>query len=235
MKMVLESIEELMQHPSPGLVFGPHDRALLPRRAHPTSHAWKGHMSAEESRLLTQLAAGLPARNGLEALYKRSNGVDLFILKCPNCEEPHPAISFLPVSQWESATAAWKGDSEMASFMEGCDLYSQGEWRVIGSMASEEMRLVQFFSGNFEGEDVAGRIYCIGLDGYLGFEDVVAESVDELLDQVLKDPAAFFDRVGFTWLVDTDQGCFGDPIEAYTADVRQHPHSSPWPPTRNHE
>lgn len=189
-------------------------------------------MSAQESRLLSELTAGVPALQGLVELYKKSNGVDLFNLKCPNCEVPHPALSFFPVSEWEAVTAPWLPGGDMASFMEGCELYVNGVWRVIATFPSEEMRLVAFFKGQDNGEDMAGRIYCIGLDGYLGFEEIVAESVDALLESIVNDPAAFFNRVGFSWHVDTDHGCFGDSIDGYVPDQRLHPDRAPWPPTR---
>ena len=232
MNSVLESIDALMAHPFPGLVFKPHGDAGVPRRAHPTPHLLKGAMSEQEQQELAQLAGGASALQGLVDFYRRSNGADLYILKCPNCEVPHPAISFLPVSEWAAATAAWQPGGEMASFMEGCDLYTQTTWRVIASLPSEEMRLVQFFSGHYQGQDVAGRICNIGLDGYLGFEDVVAESFEGLLASIINDPAEFFNRLGFTWIVETDQGCYGDPIEGYTPNLQLHPDRAPWPPTR---
>jgi hypothetical protein len=232
MKSALECIDELLSHPAPGLIFAAHDRLGLPRRAHPTPHLFKGAMSELEDQELARLANGAATLQGLIDFYRRSNGADLYILKCPNCEVPHPAISFLPVSEWAAATAAWQPGGEMAFCMEGCDLYAQTTWRVIASLPSEEMRLVQLFSGQYQGQDVAGRICCIGLDGYLGFDEVLAESFEGLLASIIKAPADFFNRLGFSWIVETDQGRCGDVIEGYTPNLQSHPDRAPWPPTR---
>lgn len=232
MRSACECIDELLSHPAPGLIFAAHDRIGLPRRAHPTPHLFKGAMSEQEVRELSQLANGAPVLQGLVDFYRRSNGADLYTLKCPNCEVPHPAISFLPVSEWAAATAAWQPGGEMASCMEGCDLYTQTTWRVIASLPSEEMRLVQFFSGHYEGKDMAGRICSIGLDGRLGYDEVVAENFDGLLASIANDPVEFLDRLGFTWIVETDRGRDGDPIEGYTPNLQLHPDRASWPPTR---
>ena len=232
MNTALTGIDDLMAHPAPGIVFGEHERAKLPRRAYPSRHAWGSAMTADERQELIGLVADSPQLADLLALYDRSNGVQLFYLKCPHCDDPHWALSFLPVSAWAEATAQWQDDGDCAPIMEGCELFTHGQWRVIASMPSEAMHLVQFFSGEHGGEQLAGKIFCIGLDGYLGFEEEVAPSLSALIDEIKRDPAAFFDRLGFAWMVDTGEGCFGDEIEQYIADVRGHPDAAPWPPTR---
>jgi hypothetical protein len=232
MRTAIATLETLLSHPAPGVVFSEHDRAGVPCRAHPSRHQWRGVLNSEDRATLDRLVGGNPALSDLKTVYERSDGVDLFYLKCPNCDEPHWALSLLPVSQWHAATAQWKDDGNCAWLMKGGDLYQHGEWRVIASMPSEEMRLVQFFSGEFEGKPLAGRIYCIGLDGYLAFDEEVAPNLSALLEDLLRDPAAFFERVGFSWTVDTGEGHYGDPIDGYVADVRGHPNGAPWPPTR---
>jgi hypothetical protein len=232
MNTALTTIEGLMAHPAPGLVFGTNEQANLPRRAYPTHHAWGGVMSEQERRELTTLVAGSVQLGDLLELYQRANGVHFFYLKCPHCDEPHWALSLLPVSDWSAATSEWKPGGDCAYFMEGCDLYSHGEWRVIASTPSESMRLVQFFSGEHRGEQLAGKIFCIGLDGYLGFEEEVAPSLSALMQEITRDPVAFFNRIGFGWSVGTDLGCFGDTMEQYIPDMRDHPNAATWPPTR---
>lgn len=232
MNTAIAEIESLMAHPAPGIVFAAHARANLPQRAHPSCHAWGGRMTAAEREELTALAAGSPELADLVDVYERSNGVYLFYMKCPHCDESHWGLTLLPISEWAPATAVWQADGDCASFMEGCDLYSKGQWRVFASMPSEGMHLVQFFSGEHEGKKLAGKIYCIGLDGYLGFQDEVAPNLSALMQDIARDPAAFFDRLGFCWSVAVDEGCFGDPIDEYIADVRDHPDAAPWPPTR---
>ncbi|MCC6968784.1 MAG: hypothetical protein IT434_01050 [Phycisphaerales bacterium] len=232
MNTAIAAIESLMGDPAPGLVFGVHERAKLPRRAHPSRHAWGSEVTTAERKELIALTAGSPELADLLDVYERSNGVHLFYLKCPNCDEPHWGLTLLPISEWATATAVWQAGGDCASLMEGCDLYHKGQWRVIASMPSEEMHLVQFFSGEHDGEKLAGKIYCIGLDGYLGFQEEVAPNLSSLMQDIAQDPAAFFDRLGFGWTVEVDEGCFGDPIEQYIADVRGHPDAVQWPPTR---
>ncbi|MEQ8845092.1 MAG: hypothetical protein RIB58_09580 [Phycisphaerales bacterium] len=225
MKSAVASIQELMAHPAPGLVFGPHERAKLPRRAHPTRHTLSSPIGERERGELDRLIAGAPELADLAELYAWSNGVDLFALPGVGGEEQAWALSLLPVRLWAGATALWMPGGECESFMEECELYHNGTWRVFATFPSEDMNLVQFFSGEYEGRALAGRIFCVGLDGYLGFEEEVAPNLSALMDEVRRDPAAFFDRLGFGWEI----GLYGDPIEAYVADVRDHPDAMPGP------
>ena len=227
MNSAMASIRELMAHPAPGLVFGPHERAKLPRRAHPTRHKSWSPISERERAELDGLIAGAPELADLAELYAWSNGLDLFALPGPGGDEQAWALSLLPVRQWAGATARWLPGGECESFMEECELYHNGTWRIFATFPSEGMNLVLFFSGEYEGRALAGRIFCLGLDGYLGFEDEVAPSFSALMQEIGRDPAGFFDRLGFTWEVQSPAGWFGDPIEAYVADVRDHPDAKP--------
>ena len=232
MNTAVTSIETLMAHPAPGIVFGPHERAKQPRRAHPSLHSWGAVMSELEHQELIGLTAGVPELDDLREVYRRSNGVGLFALKCSRCEDPHWALCLLPVSEWTEATASWQPGGDCASFMEECDLYNHGQWRVIASTADGSTQLVQFFSGQYRGEKLAGKIFSIGLGGILGFHEEVAPSLSALMDEITRDPTAFFDRIGFVWSVDLGDECFGDPIEHYTLDIGNHPDAMPWPPIR---
>lgn len=189
-------------------------------------------MTAEERRELSSLVAGAPELADLMELYEKSNGVDLFYLKCPNCDEPHWALSFLPISEWAAATAHWQPGGDCGWCTESCELYKLGTWRVVASLPSEELRLVQFFSGEEGEKKLSGKIFCIGLDGYLGYEEEVAPSLSALLDEIVRDPAAFFKRLGFSWVFQTDEGYFGDVIGSYLPDMRGDPDAQPWSPTR---
>lgn len=232
MTNALARLETLLAHPAPGLVFGPHKRAMLARRAHASRHERGGVMSSAERQELDRLVGGRPELADLRELYECFDGARLFSLKCPRCDDPHWGLSLLPVSEWDAATGRWRAGGECASFMEECTLYTRGEWRVIAATANEGMSLVQFFSGERDGESLAGRIFCIGLDGVLGFEEEVAGSLSAMMDEMVRDPAAFFGRLGFCWSVESDHGCFGDPVESYVADVRGHPDAAPWPVVR---
>ncbi len=218
MKNAMTSIQELMAHPAPGLVFGPHERAKLPRRAYPTRHKSWTPINQNERGELDRLIAGAPELADLAELYAWSNGLDLFALPGPGGDEQAWALSLLPVRLWAGATAHWLPGGDCEAFLEDCPLYDHGSWRVFATFPSEGMNLVQFFSGEYESQALAGRIFCVGLDGYLGFEEEVAPNLSALMEEVVRDPAAFFDRLGFGWEV----GLYGDPIEAYVADVRGH-------------
>jgi hypothetical protein len=232
MKSALAGIQSLLDHPEPGLVFGPHERAKQPRRAHPSGHALGGPMRASERRTLLKLVGDSPKLVDLLELYEQANAADLFYVRVPESDDPIPAISFLPVREWAAATAVWK-DGECSSMLEECELFRRGEWRVIAQIEDESMCLVQFFSGTFGGKQLPGRIYCLGLDGHLGFEEQVAPNLSKVISEIVRDPAAFFGRIGFTWSVASSRGdYFGDPIEAYVADVRRHPDAKPWPRTQ---
>ena len=232
MTTALAAIEEFMSHPAPGLVLEQHEEANLPRRVHPTRHEWLAAIGPKERAELHRLVADYHELADLKELYERSNGVKLFYLKCPHCDEPHWALSFLPVRDWARASKVWRKGGMSSWALEECDMYTHGEWRVIAILPSEQMNLVQFFSGEYEGQKLAGKIFCIGLDGYMGFEEELAPSLSALLEEIQRDPAAFFNRLGFSWMVQTDEACFGDSIGGYMPDMRGEPDASPWPATR---
>jgi hypothetical protein len=104
MSTALASIEALMSHPAPGFVLEMHQEAKLPRRVHPTRHEWLAAIGPKERAELHRLVAESPQLADLKELYERSNGVNLFYLKCPHCDEPHWALSFLPVRNWARAS-----------------------------------------------------------------------------------------------------------------------------------
>jgi hypothetical protein len=222
-------IEELMAHSAPGLAFGPHQFAKLPRRVHATAHAWGGALSVAEREELDRLTLNSSVFDDLHEVYQRANGACFFLMESQRDNEAHWGFQLLPIEAWREITDMWLPGGDYASFMEKCDLYKHGEWRVIAMIGDGGMFLIQFFSGERDGESLAGRIFCVGLGGLLGYEEEVAESFSSLIESVVRDPAAFFCRMGFTWSVESEEGCFGDPLERYVSDVRGDPDVQPWP------
>jgi hypothetical protein len=226
-----KSFSDFLQHPCPGLVFPVHERAMQPERAYPTPHLLGGPATPAELRELDALI--FPSRSShqtLLAFYAMHDGAFLLRLCRPDDDEDAGAVSLLPISQWREFTQPYLEGGDMAWAMENCPLYTHGNWRVIGVSPSEGLSFVMFFDGEYEGRALAGRMFCIGLDGYLGYEEELASSFDDFLDQIGRDPVAFFDKIGFCWHIDMGNGSgFGDPIGGYVPDVRKHPAFREWP------
>jgi len=173
---------------------------------YPTPHHAKEPPSAAALAELERLTAPDPAAHAsLIKVYSQYDGLDFCNLYCPDCPDGHPALSLLPVEEWKAATDPWLPGGEMASFMEGGGYYDSGSWRVIGRLPSEAMCVVLFFDGAFEGMSLTGKVFTIGLDGYLGFEDELSK------------------------MEDGKESHFGDPIESYLPDARAHPALAHWP------
>jgi hypothetical protein len=229
MPTALEQLRAVLAHPAPGLLFAPHERAGAPERVYATPHeAGKTPPNAEIA-TLTKLASANPAAlGGLVEVYSAMNGVSLCVLYEDINDRDVPAIAVSPIAEWEEATEPWVS-GEMAGFMDGCEMYGHGTWRVIGTLACEGQSLVMFFDGEHEGQPLAGRMFCIGLDGYLGYEELLAPSFDAFVSDLTSDPAALLNRVGFSWHVTAADGAiFGDPPEAYLRDVRGHRSLTEW-------
>src|SRR5690606_18923521 len=142
----LERISVFLSHPAPGVVFGALAEANLPRRAHPTRHEAPMSPGRPEFGLLLELAgADQDAHRDLILLYERYNGLRFCLLRAPDSGEEVPALHLLPVADWDDATAPWLGEGEMAYFMEDCEMYRHGTWRVIARLSSEAMCLAYFF------------------------------------------------------------------------------------------
>ncbi len=224
----VDAVLAMLDHAAPGMLFPEHDAAEAGDRVYLTPHRAGAPAGWWGLRKARRLAARAPdAAASLLALYRRHNGVAL--CEMPPIRElqsarPAYAVSLLPVDQWARATQDWLPGGEKASFMEGCDLYRNGTWRVIGGIADEGMSIVMFFDGEFRGVPQAGKCYCIGLDGILGFEEVLADSFDALLTKIGTDIVGLLNTVGFTWTVKGRDGSFyGDPPGEYLADARSHP------------
>lgn len=219
----------MLSHPAPGLVFGPHKGARIGRRAYGTPHRPGNPAGHESLKVLRSLAADQRDEcRDLVEVFAAWDGLGFCELGDSLNERTVCALQLLPAEDLEEATEEWRS-GDLASFMEGCELFESGTWRVIGVMPSEGQSLVTFFDGEYQDRPLAGRMLCIGLDGVLGFEEELAPSFGAFAQEFAADPAAWFEKVGFTWYVQSDAGMFGDPIEAYVADVRSHPDLRAWP------
>jgi hypothetical protein len=209
-------------------VFPAHKWAPAPERAYATPHrAARGPSRAETAELARLAGSGSTELAALVEVYSQHNGAELCLLQDGLNQREVAALTLLPIQQWEEATEPWR-DGEIAEFMEGCELYRSGTWRVVAQLPSEDQSLVTFFGGVCRGEPLAGKMFCIGLDGLLGFEELLAPDFGAFIQEFTSNPAAVFERIGFCWYVKGKDGTYGDPIEGYVPDVRTHPHLTPW-------
>jgi hypothetical protein len=179
--------------------------------------------------VLRSLTLKHPAAHGdFVECYERINGAAVCVLWESINTREIAALTLLSIEDWEVATEPWSS-GELAGFMQGCAMFTRGTWRVIAELPSESQCLVYFFDGEHEGRALAGSMFCLGLDGILGFEEVLAPSFAEFIGELTRDPAALLDRIGFCWHIMRDARVgWGDPVEAYVPDVRGHPDLTEW-------
>lgn len=225
MNEYLNLILETMSDSAPGLIFDKHKRAKAPKRAYRSGHEGGPPCSADELSQLKDLCGSMS--NGLDALvdlYTIHNGIRVYKMPSHDIDASSFAVELFPFSEWDKHTAKWTAE-DMAWAMEGCPLYDCGLWKVIGSFGSEAMNIVLFFSGEYEGVQQSGRCYCLGLDGYLGYEEELAVNFEQLAVQLSgKLIVETLNRVGFTGFIQTD--CidgqaigFGDVVKKYLPNV----------------
>lgn len=245
-----EAFQRLLQDPAPGLLFAAHKDIGVSERIYLTPHTAAGPPSMYERAVLRRLlgkrwggwgsrgkSEGTSNLDDLAEFYATHNGARLFTLWDRLNAREVGAIELLPIALWDEATRPYI-DGDMAWAMEGCEIFTRGVWRVIGESPSEGLRFVIFFDGegtyNAEtGDEVtgplAGRMFAIALDPILGYEDLLAPNFSAFLAAIAADPAAFFERVGFGWYVDSPSGgTYGDPVAAYLPDARTHPNLTEW-------
>ena len=214
--------EALLKHPAPGLRFPPHKFAgtgeyILPVRHRPGPPATPTEIDA-----LRELTSASPAAQAqLLEFYRRYNGVDL-------CCSPDilnggeaAALSILPIERWEPETAELL-DTDLAWMLEGVEeMYRPGNFLTIGANNSERTRLTLFTAGEYDGEALAGRVYCVAVDPVVGFTEVLAPSFYHLLDGFADDPAAFLKKIGYCHAVPGESGSvYGAVADEYLPDIR---------------
>lgn len=227
------SFLDLLAAPAPGLVFDAHPHISAPVRAYSTPNRLNAGAKAGALRILESLMALAKGRGdfrALRALYEKHDGLALFELADPCSRQKVCAIQLLPIDRWEAATGSLLGEEEGAYLIEDCPLYQSGTWRVVARSPGEGQVYALFFDGEYEGKSLAGQMYSLSMDPVLGAEELVSASYGAFLDEIARDPPAFFARVGFTWvvMVSKDLG-YGDPIREYLPDVRSHPALTTWP------
>ncbi len=219
-----------LKDPAPGLIFGKHKLANLPKRAYRSGHEAGPGADAEALSRLRSLCGSMP--NGLDALvdlYTVHDGLKMYRMPERSSGETRYAVSLYPLAEWDEQTAIWTAD-DMAWAMEDCPLYKCGPWKVIGGFGSESMSIVMFFGGEFEGVDQAGRCYCLGLDGYLGYEEELAQSFEQLAvhlsGKLIVDTLNYVGFAGFveTEVIDGRSIGFGDVVKKYIPDVAGNRH-----------
>lgn len=223
------SFLDLFNHPAPGLVFGPHERAGVGRRAYHAPHFLPGRPLWWRRRLVRKLASRHPAALAdFVEFYTAHDG-------CALCIRPDTlnggyaaALTFLPVAVWSAAIRPFLRAGDRAWALDELPFYRSGEWRVFAASPSESTCLTIFFDGEHQGRSLAGQIYYISLDPVLSMKEPLAPTFADLLDRIGRDPAAFLSDMGYCSHVQSEQGdYYGDPAEAYTPDVRTHPDHAP--------
>ena len=216
------SLLSMLNDPAPGLRFDPHDAAEVGERVYSTPH-----YRAKPAGLLARLAIRKLCKNATElqkqllALYSNCNGVGICLLPPVPPMPSQYMLELYPVQSWRRATSRWKQDDYLSELLEQCPVYASGTWMVIGALNSEGMSLVLFFDGEYKGINLAGRCFCIGLDGYLSFEDELAESFTGLTEYIGTDLIGLTKKLGYSWCVAGPNGSmFGDVPEEYMKDVR---------------
>jgi len=221
----LNLLLETLNDPAPGLFFDKHKRANAPKRAYRSRHASSPPSTVDEIAQLNELCGTIS--NGLDVLvdlYTRHNGVRMYQMPNLGTDGAAYAIELYPLKDWDAHTTCWTSD-DLAWAMDDCPLYKCGPWRVIGTFGSEAMSIVMFFGGEYKGIQQTGRCYCLGLDGYLGYEEELAENFEQLAIQLSgKRIVDTLDRVGFTGFIQTEvmdgrPVGFGDVVKKYLPDV----------------
>lgn len=219
-----EALISMLRDPAPGMRFAAHEQTGIPERVHRTPHFSPPPASLFARRAIKKLCRESPElREQLLSIYRRHDGVALCMMPDVGEVPGRPAITLLPVRYWKPASRPFI-DGDMASALEGCPLYQSGTWRVIGEVSSESNSIILFFDGEYEGVPLAGRSYCVGLDGYLGHEEVLAESFEDLLQMLGLDIVGLIETIGYTWYVKAADGStYGDVPSEYLSDVRGEP------------
>ncbi len=217
----LSSLLSMLCHPAPGLKFPHHDGSGVGPVVVPVSHHGEPPASDAGLKQIDALCENAPElASQLGALYGKHDGVAMSVLPALPGEDPMPAAWLLPTEDWDAATDEWTGD-DMSWAFEGLEMYSAGTWRVIGGIAGEGTDIVLFFDGEHNGEPLAGKCFCISLDPVLGYEEVVARSVDSLLARLGDDLVGFLSEVEFCWTTASDEGTeYGWEPDEYLPDVR---------------
>lgn len=214
------SFEALSAHPAPGLHFPPHAGAGSGERIVASPHLFAEPASAEDLGILREKTKACPrAQAELSEFYSRWNGVGVCCLQLPEQAGLAASVCILPIGMWASFTDELSGE-DLGWMLEGLeDMYVPGRFLVIGVSPCEETRLVLFTEGRYDGQDLAGKVFCISMDPVLSFTEPVAGSFNGLLEAIGSDPVGFLNSIGFSHVRADAQGqIYGDVPDAYLPD-----------------
>lgn len=220
---------DLFTHPAPGLVFGPHDAAHVGRRAYDAPHFLPGRPMWWQRRHVRKLASRHPGELAdFAEFYTAHDGCALCIRPDTLNGGHAAAFALLPVAAWNAATRPFLRPRKRTWELEDIPVYRSGEWRVFAASPSESTCLTIFFDGEHAGRPLAGQVYYISLDPIADMHEPFAPSFGELLTRIGRDPARFLDDIGYCGHIMVGPGrAYGDPVEAYTSDVRSHADYTP--------
>lgn len=212
------SFMELAAHPSPGLHFPPDSLMNCGEYILPAPHSFGPPAAPELLGLLRERTAACPAaQQELLDFYSRWNGAGLCCIPEPDNGNPEAALVILPIEWWDKTAAELTG--ERAWMFRGLEeMYVPGRFITIAASPSEDARLVLFLQGQFEGQQLTGKIFCTATDPVLGFTETVANSFFDLLDQFASDPAAFLEKIGYTSVVKDSANYISAVADRYLPD-----------------
>ncbi len=213
----------LLSHPSPGLHFPTHDRIEGSKPyTIPSPHRTNPVPGPGALTRLRELTAHDPKlQRDLLSVYNLANGFD--ICRILHDDLARPALTLHPIEFWNMWTEQF--EETFDSFLEDLrNVYIPGNYVVIGAVEGEEQNLILFTRGEHEGQSIAGRIFCVGLDGYLGYLEPVANSLPDLISQIGDDPLPLFARFPWTHIASDNAGHFyGAVPDRYIPDARGEP------------
>jgi hypothetical protein len=220
---VPHSFQTLLRDPDPGLVFSANDAAGVGRRSYSTPHTVAPRAGWLARRALKALVgSGGDALQDLRDFFEAHDGLSLCMCKDP----AHPggiraALSFLPVSAWDAATATAEFNDDGHLFAGLEDIYRRGRFKIIASSPNEGTLLTVLLEDGYDAQAKAGAIYYLSLRPACERLFPFAPRLNVLLERLAANPAGFLHALGFTGRVKGLDGMtHPDLIETYVADVR---------------
>jgi hypothetical protein len=210
----------LLTHPAPGLHFPVHKSIpgskpytiSSPHRINPPPTPGALH------RLRSLTAHDADLQRDVLSIYEIANGFDVCRVLFEDITRP--ALTLHAIEYWDMWTQQL--DITFESFLADLrHVYIPGHYHVIGAVEGEESTLVLFTRGEHEGRPIAGNIFCVALDGYLGYLEPVAMSLPDLIAQIGADPLPLLAKFPWTHTSKDDQGNFcGSVPDRYISDIR---------------
>lgn len=217
------AFEAMLDHPAPGLHFPEHPYAKIAERVLPAPHRVGSPADWAALDIVTRLTNGAnEVQQQLVEFYSRWNGADLCCLPDPEDGSDYcPAMVIFPIEDWECATQELTEGDLSWMFEDLQEMYTPGNYISIGGHPSEETRFVLFTKGEFEGQALAGKVFCVAMDPVLDYTEVLAESFEAFISAFATDPVAFLLKVGYGHFVIDEQGRMcGAPPDRYLPDAR---------------